>query len=108
MAENTAQTLPGGRSPPAESRRGFTRAQWLVLAAAVLGWMFDGVEIGLPPIMGRPAIMELLGPEARNDPQIDQKVAPLLGVLGAMFLSERRQAASSSAGSATGWAVYGR
>jgi len=59
-----------------------TRAQWLVLAAAVLGWMFDGVEIGLPPIMGRPAMQDLLGPEMAKH----ENVAPLLGVLGAMFL----------------------
>ena len=41
------------------------RGQWLVLAAAVLGWMFDGVEIGLAPLMGRPALIELLGRAGR-------------------------------------------
>ena len=40
------------------------RGQWLVLVAAVLGWMFDGVEIGLAPIMGRPALLELPGRRA--------------------------------------------
>jgi len=30
-----------------EGNRSLTRGQWLVLAAAFLGWMFDGVEIGL-------------------------------------------------------------
>ena len=58
------------------------RGQWLVLLAAVLGWMFDGVEIGLAPIMGRPALIELLGSEPGND----QNVGPWLGVFGAMFL----------------------
>ena len=62
--------------------RKITRGQWLVLVAAVLGWMFDGVEIGLAPIMGRPALIELLGSEPGND----QNVGPWLGVLGAMFL----------------------
>jgi MFS family permease len=38
-----------------------TRGQWLVLAAAFLGWMFDGVEIGLFPLVGRPALQDLLG-----------------------------------------------
>jgi MFS family permease len=66
---------------PGESGR-ITRGQWLVLIAAVLGWMFDGVEIALPPIMGRPALIELLGPERASD----QNIGPLLGVLGAMFL----------------------
>ena len=31
------------------------RAQWLVLGAAFLGWMFDGLEMGLFPIAARPA-----------------------------------------------------
>ena len=57
------------------------RGQWLVLMAAVLGWMFDGVEIGLAPIMGRPALLELLGPEST-----DRDVGRWLGLLGAMFL----------------------
>jgi MFS family permease len=70
-----------GASRLAESG-GITRGQWLVLIAAVLGWMFDGVEIALPPIMGRPALIELLGSERASD----QNIGPLLGVLGAMFL----------------------
>jgi MFS family permease len=36
-----------------------TRAQWIVLAAAFLGWMFDGVEIGLFPLIVRPALQDL-------------------------------------------------
>ncbi|MCX7425180.1 MAG: MFS transporter [Planctomycetia bacterium] len=36
------------------------RQQWLVLAAAMLGWMFDGLEMGLFPIAGRPALQDLL------------------------------------------------
>jgi MFS family permease len=70
-----------GASRLAESG-GITRGQWLVLIAAVLGWMFDGVEIALPPIMGRPALIELLGSERASD----QNIGPLLGVLGDMFL----------------------
>lgn len=34
-------------------------AQWLVLGAAFLGWMFDGVEIGLFPLVVRPALQSL-------------------------------------------------
>jgi MFS family permease len=36
------------------------RARWITLAAAFLGWMFDGVEIGLFPLVARPALQELL------------------------------------------------
>ncbi len=77
---------------PGESGK-ITRGQWLVLIAAVLGWMFDGVEIALPPIMGRPALIELLGPEMASD----KNIGPLLGVLGAMFLI----------GAATGGVMFG-
>lgn len=38
------------------------RARWLALIAALLGWMFDGLEMGLFPLLGRPALRELLGP----------------------------------------------
>lgn len=36
-----------------------TGTQWIVLAAAFLGWMFDGVEIGLFPLIVRPALQDL-------------------------------------------------
>jgi MFS family permease len=34
-----------------------TRAQWLVLAAAFGGWLFDGFEMGLFPVVARPALL---------------------------------------------------
>lgn len=40
--------------------QGITRAQWLAMLAAVLGWMFDGFEMGLHPLVARPALRELL------------------------------------------------
>ena len=39
-------------------------AKWLALMAAFLGWMFDGLEMGLFPLVARPAMQELMGPEA--------------------------------------------
>jgi MFS family permease len=36
-----------------------TKDQWIVLAASFLGWMFDGVEIGLFPVVVRPALQDL-------------------------------------------------
>jgi MFS family permease len=53
--------------PTASSR--LTRAQWLVLAAAFLGWMFDGMEQGLFPMVARSALKDLLG-TAANDAAI--------------------------------------
>jgi MFS family permease len=35
----------------------------MTLLAAFLGWMFDGFEMGLFPLVGRPALTDLLGPE---------------------------------------------
>ena len=37
-----------------------TRTQWMVLAAAFLGWMFDGFELGLYPIAARPALRDIM------------------------------------------------
>ena len=37
------------------------RARWMALLAAFLGWLFDGVEIGLYPLISKPAIQELVG-----------------------------------------------
>ena len=43
-----------------DGNKPLTTGQWLVLAAAFLGWMFDGVEIGLFPLVGRAALQDLL------------------------------------------------
>ncbi len=43
---------------PADNR--LTRVQWYVLIAAFLGWMFDGLEMGLFPLAARPALRDLL------------------------------------------------
>ncbi len=57
-----------------------TRDQWLVLIAAFLGWMFDGVEMGLFPIVARPALQDLL---RLAD---DRVIGPWNGYLAATFL----------------------
>lgn len=44
----------------ATTGRTLGREQWFVLAAAFLGWMFDGLEMGLFPIAARPALMDLM------------------------------------------------
>jgi MFS transporter, SHS family, sialic acid transporter len=69
-------SAPGGTAPAPR----ITRAQWLVLAAAFLGCMFDGVEIGLFPLVARPALQELL----RNVG--DEAVGWWNGVIVACFL----------------------
>src|SRR3954451_13062746 len=56
------------------------RGQWLVLLAAFLGWLFDGYEIGLFPVIARPALKSLLGAVG------DDKVGPWMGIITAAFL----------------------
>src|SRR5438105_10023474 len=41
--------------------QGNRRGQWMALLAALLGWMFDGLEMGLFPLVARPALRDLLG-----------------------------------------------
>ncbi len=40
--------------------RNVTRGQWMALAAALLGWMFDGFEMGIFPLVARPALIDVL------------------------------------------------
>lgn len=56
-------------SPPLSQEAGLTSKQWLVLVAALLGWMFDGVEMGLFTNIARPALMDVLGPELAKMPE---------------------------------------
>ena len=57
-----------------------TKTRWLVLSAAFLGWMFDGVEMAIFPVVARPALQELLGTQA------DQRVGQWMGYITALFL----------------------
>ena len=57
-----------------------TWGQWFVLIGAFLGWMFDGVEMGLIPLVARPALQDLL---RIND---DAQVAHWNSILVASFL----------------------
>src|SRR4029077_19507356 len=38
---------------------GLTSGQWMTLLAAFLGWMFDGFEMGIFPIVARPALQQM-------------------------------------------------
>jgi MFS family permease len=67
------------------------RGKWMALAAALLGWMFDGFEMGLFPLVAGPAIDDLL-PEHQPG-----EVGFWLGVATAGFL----------VGAATGGVLFG-
>jgi MFS family permease len=55
----------------------------MALAAALLGWMFDGLEMGLFPLVARPALGELLGPGEENRIGLWMSVATATFLVGA-------------------------
>jgi MFS transporter, SHS family, sialic acid transporter len=67
----------------APGRSTSTRGQWLVLAAAFLGWMFDGVEMGIFPLVARPALQSMMPPSVQGQ---DQFVGLWMGHITALFL----------------------
>lgn len=69
----------------------------MALVAALLGWMFDGAEMGVFSMVGRAAIQDLLGFSGSLAPEQEQKVGLLFGVVIAVFL----------VGAATGGVLFG-
>jgi SHS family sialic acid transporter-like MFS transporter len=59
-----------------------SRAQWMVLLAAFLGWLFDGYEQGLFPLIARPALQNILVTVGVNDGLIGK----WMGCVTATFL----------------------
>ncbi len=81
---------------------GATRGQWLALVAALLGWGFDGFEMGIFPLVARPALIHLLdlsekaalikedstSPSLKEEMKalVDERVREWNGILSAAFL----------------------
>src|SRR5262245_48651982 len=88
-----------------ESAPASSRGAYMALTAALLGWMFDGAEMGLFSMVGRKAIQDLLGfPEKdfaglplKMTPVQEQEVILYFGMVIAVFL----------VGAATGGVVFG-
>ena len=84
MAESIERALehahPAPAAAPVATSQPITRGQWLTLVAALLGWMFDGMEMGIFPIIGRPALQSLLGSSSEG------LVAEWFGFITAVFL----------------------
>ncbi len=74
-----------------ENEAAASRSRWMALTAALLGWMFDGLEMGLFPLVARPALGELL-PDAG-----DANIGRWFSVATAGFL----------VGAATGGVLFG-
>lgn len=73
-----------------------SRGRWLALTAALLGWMFDGAEMGVFSMVGRQAVIDLLRlPETY--PNREGVIGLWFGVITAGFL----------VGAATGGVLFG-
>jgi SHS family sialic acid transporter-like MFS transporter len=80
-------------STSTSSQGASARAKYMTLIAAFLGWMFDGFEMGLFPLIGQAALKDLLGPAA---PATD--AAQWFGAIIAVFL-----VGAASGGVLFGW-----
>jgi len=77
--------------PKSDEGAGVSKGAWMALAAALLGWMFDGAEMGIFSMIGRQAVRDLLQTS-------DEGVIGLwFGVITAGFL----------VGAATGGVLFG-
>ena len=70
-------------SGPAVGKASLTAAQWTILVAAFLGWMFDGLEMGIFPLVARPALQEMQATAGLVD---EQFVQTWMGKITALFL----------------------
>ncbi len=86
-------TSPAAAHSESTSKRGL----WMALIAAILGWMFDGFEMGLFPLAARPALREMLSP-VTPAASLDQTVGLWIGVMTAGFL-----VGASAGGVLFGW-----
>lgn len=79
------------KTQPSETRIG--RAQWMVLVAAFGGWLFDGYEMGLFPLVARPSLTSMFD----GTGGVDAFVGMWMGNITALFLL----------GAATGGFLFG-
>lgn len=70
-----------------------SRRNVLTLLAAFLGWLFDGFEMGMFPLIGQPALKDLLGPHTPA-----AEISQWFGVIIATFL-----VGAASGGVLFGW-----
>ena len=68
----------------------------MALIAALLGWMFDGAEMGVFSMVGRAAIQDMLKGATGSSPD-EKAVGLVFGVIIAVFL----------VGAATGGVLFG-
>jgi len=70
-----AQAQPKSDLSPTADRLAGSQRPWLVLFAAVLGWMLDGVQMGLFSVVARPALQDLFGPTAGEEAHVGEWIS---------------------------------
>src|SRR5579884_3962119 len=68
---------------PSTSPLTIPRGRAAALAAALLGWMFDGLEMGLFPLVAGPALTDLLGTASKDTRDLWYTVATAVFLVGA-------------------------
>src|SRR6188472_4188875 len=95
MARVETPVKPAAKSLPPSSQsdrgEGISRGAYMALAAALLGWMFDGAEMGVFSLVGKSAVAELLPSGTPDDHRL------WINVINAGFL----------VGAATGGVLFG-
>src|SRR3954464_7875345 len=87
----TESTMTAVETPRPSASRQQQRA---VLVAAFFGWMFDGLEMGIFPLVARPALQQMAG--AAGLPS-ESYIGQWMGIITALFL----------AGAAVGGWIFG-
>src|ERR1051325_1822353 len=75
------------------------RGKWMALTAALLGWMFDGFEMGLFPVVARTALADLL--ERTTSGLTPQEFESQIGLYNSLINT------AFLVGAATGGVVFG-
>lgn len=74
-----------------------SRGAWMALIAALLGWLFDGAEMGVFSMVGRSAVQDMLGVVGAPSEEQKNLIGLYFGVIIAVFL----------VGAATGGVLFG-
>jgi MFS transporter, SHS family, sialic acid transporter len=96
-ATTTSGSASAGSSTISPSESAVPRGAGLALAAALLGWLFDGAEMGLFSMVGRAAVQDLLDISGQPTAAEEARIGFVFSVIIASFL----------VGAATGGVVFG-
>lgn len=84
-------------TPTKTETTGTTRGAWMALIAALLGWLFDGAEMGVFSMVGRAAVTDMLGIVGTPTAEQESTIGMYFGIIIAVFL----------VGAATGGVLFG-